>query len=446
MRVANQNLCMTLCLLPELLSPAEGPKGKPRRFKTPQRRVCACYRGHVICLEKQGGFVLHRLTVCLGSLLALSVALAAHNSTAQTQPAPADHASAQHTAFTRAQHLKHGINASIWFAQSANDYSATRTNRYTDAADIALMAKIGFDNVRLSVDATPLEGWPRGVDGLNSDFIGRLDKAVDTMLADGLAVTIDVHPESSYKEKVRTTSEGVDRFVMLWRRLAAHYANRDPERVFFEVMNEPEVSDPYRWAGIQARAAAAIREVAPANTIIATGPNYSDIADLLTQQPLPDGNVIYNFHYYDPHEFTHQGAGWGSAWWIYTHDIPYPADESSMAAALKQVPDPANRFALERYWLDHWDGHRIQLQIDAAAAWGKEHNVPLICNEFGVFREHADPASRMHWISDVRTALEADGIGWAMWDYRGNFGVVQKEDGQPAKVDDKVVQALGLAK
>lgn len=389
---------------------------------------------------------MHRLTLRLGSLLALSAAFAAQNSLGQAAPETAGYAAASHTAFTRAQHLKHGINASQWFAQSAADYSAARTNRYTDAADIALMAKIGFDNVRLSVDATPLEGWPRGADGLNSDFIGRLDKAVDTMLADGLAVTIDIHPESSYKEKVRTTSEGVERFAMLWRRLAAHYANRDPERVFFEVMNEPEVNDPYRWAGIQARAAAAIREAAPANTIIATGPNYSGIADLLTQQPLDDGNVIYNFHFYEPHEFTHQGAGWGGVWWIYTHDIPYPADETSMAAALKEVPDPANRYALEHYWLDHWDAHRIQLQIDAAASWAKAHNVPLICNEFGVYREHSDPVSRMRWIHDVRTALEADGIGWNMWDYRGSFGVVWKEDGQPAKVDDQVVQALGLAK
>jgi hypothetical protein len=363
----------------------------------------------------------------------------------QSQPTPGRDA-AQRTAFARAEHLKHGINASEWFAQSASDYSAARTDRFTDAADIALMAKIGFDNVRLSIDPVPLEGFPRGADGLNAEFLGRLDKAVDTMLADGLAVTIDIHPESSYKEKVRTTGEGVDRFVMLWRRLAAHYAGRDPERVFFEVMNEPEVSDGYRWDGIQARAAAAIRESAPRNTIIATGPNYSSIVDLLTQQPLSDGNVIYNFHFYEPHEFTHQGAGWGSAWWIYTHDIPYPADESSMPASLQEVPDPTSRYALEHYWLDHWDAHRIKLQIDAAAAWGKEHNVPLICNEFGVYREHSAPESRMRWIHDVRTALEADGIGWNMWDYRGGFGVVWKKDGQPATVDDKVVEALGLSK
>jgi aryl-phospho-beta-D-glucosidase BglC (GH1 family) len=366
---------------------------------------------------------------------------------ALTLPAVAqDRAVESKTAFARAQHLRHGINASEWFAQSANDYSAARTDRYINDADIALMAKLGFDSVRLSIDATPLEERPHGKDGLNADFVGRLDHTVDAMIAAGMAVQIDLHPESSYKTQVRTSSEGVERFVMLWRKLAAHYATRDPEKVFFEIMNEPEVNDPYRWAGIQARAADAIREAAPHNTIIATGPNYSGIADLLTQQPLPDGNVIYTFHFYEPHEFTHQGAGWGAPWWSYTHGIPYPATESSMAEILKQVPDAANRYSLEHYWLDHWDAQRIRLQIDAAAAWGKEHNVPLICNEFGAYRRVMEPASRMAWIHDVRSALEADGIGWTMWDYRGGFGVVWKVDGQPAKVDEKVVEALGLKK
>jgi aryl-phospho-beta-D-glucosidase BglC (GH1 family) len=342
--------------------------------------------------------------------------------------------------------LKRGINASEWFAQSATDYSAARTNRYTDAQDIALMASLGFDSVRLSIDATPLEQYPRGADGLNAEFVARLDQAVDTMLANGLAVEIDLHPEGNYKQQLRTSDWAVDQLTMLWRRLAAHYATRDPERVFFEILNEPEVNDAYRWAGIQARVAAAIREAAPRNTIIATGPNYSDIVDLLAMHPLSDGNVIYNFHFYDPHEFRHQGAGWGEAWWSYTHNIPYPATESTMAELVKEVPDAASRYKLEGYWLDRWDGHRMRLLIDEAAAWGHENGVPLICNEFGAYRDHTDEPSRMNWIRDVRTALEADGIGWAMWDYRGGFGVVWKQDGQPAKVDDKVVAALGLKK
>jgi len=372
-----------------------------------------------------------RIRIFLIAILAFAV-----NSFAQ------DRSAEVRLAFTRAQHLRHGINASEWFAQKPGRYSAAKTNSYTDDADIALMAQIGFDSVRLSIDAAPLEQGLFEHDETN--FVGRLDHAVDQMLARGMAVQIDIHPESDYKKKVSTTGDGAERFLMLWRKLATHYADRNPDLVFYEIMNEPEEREAYRWAGVQARAASAIRSVAPKNTIIATGPNWSSIADLLTQEPLPDGNVIYTFHFYEPHEFTHQGAGWGAAYWIYTHDIPYPPTQESLQKSLAQVPDAPNRYAFEHYWLDHWDAHRIKLQIDAAAAWGKQHNVPLLCNEFGVYREKAPKDSRMQWIHDVRSALENDDIGWTMWDYRGGFGVVWKEDGKPAKIDDSVVAALGL--
>ena len=353
-----------------------------------------------------------------------------------------DHA----TAFSRAQHLRHGINASVWFAQSANNYTADHLSKQIDDGDIMLMARLGFDSARLSIDPVPLEGYPHNAEGFNVDFLARLDHAVDTMLANGLAVQVDIHPEDPYKQQVKNSNDSVARFVDLWRRLAAHYAGRDPERVFFEVMNEPEVNDPYRWAGIQAHAVEAIRSVAPKNTIIVTGPNYGSLEDLLTLEPLPDDNVLYTFHFYEPYEFTHQGAGWGRQWWHYTHGIPYPASEASMAELLREVPDAAARYELEHYWLDHWDAHRIRMEIDVAAEWGKAHHVPVICNEFGSFGAFADPASRARWIHDARTALEADQIGWTMWDYRGAFGVVQKKDGEAAQADDAVLEALGLKK
>jgi aryl-phospho-beta-D-glucosidase BglC (GH1 family) len=350
-------------------------------------------------------------------------------------------------AFARAQHLRHGINASEWFAQSG-DYSAARTNRYTDAQDIALMARLGFDHVRLSIDAGALEQDPRAADGLNADFLARLDRAIDTMLGDGLAVEVDMHPGDAYKQQLRSGDDAVERFTALWRKLATHYANRDPERVFFEILNEPEVSDPYRWAGIQAHVAEAIRQVAPRHTLIATGANYSGMHDLLQLEPLADGNVIYTFHFYEPHEFTHQGANWGVAWWSETQSIPYPvpnfASSSDLQAFLHEVPDAADRSELEDYFLDGWDARHIRLVIDEAADWARNHHVPLLCNEFGAYRPYADPVSRANWIRDTRTALEADGIGWAMWDYRGGFGVVIKQDSQPAQVDETTVRALGL--
>jgi aryl-phospho-beta-D-glucosidase BglC (GH1 family) len=373
---------------------------------------------------------MHLRLFTLAALLAFALPVAAQDRAQELQ-----------TAFARAQHLKRGINVSHWFSQNPGDYSAHHTDTETTPDDIATIARLGFDNVRLSIDAVPLE---HALNGWDADFLARLDRAVDTILADGMAVTIDVHPEDNYKQAMRADNGAVDRFEMLWRKLAAHYAGRDADRVFFEILNEPEVYDPYRWAGIQARVAAAIREVAPHNTIIATGPNYSDIVDLLTMHPLPDGNVIYNFHFYDPHEFTHQGAAWGVPWWRYEHGIPYPPTESSMKELIQQVPDLANRYQFESYWLDHWDGHRIRLLIDEAAGWAAANHVPLICNEFGAYREYTDPVSRTSWLRDVRTALEADSIGWAMWDYHNGFGVAVKDKDGKSVVDPQTVEALGL--
>ncbi len=90
-------------------------------------------------------------------------------------------------------------------------------------------------------------------EGFNADFLGRLDRAVDAMLANGLAVQIDIHPEERYKQQVRTSNEGVQRFTMLWRQAGGPLRQPRPGKVFFEIMNEPGVNDPYRWAGIQAR-------------------------------------------------------------------------------------------------------------------------------------------------------------------------------------------------
>ena len=59
----------------------------------------------------------------------------------------------------------------------------------------------------------------------------------------GWRYIIDLHPSDNYKQQLRTSNDAVDRTAMLWRRLAAHYAERDPDRVFFEIMNEPEVND-----------------------------------------------------------------------------------------------------------------------------------------------------------------------------------------------------------
>ena len=249
-------------------------------------------------------------------------------------------------AFTRVQNLKHGINASIWFAQHPQDYSVERLRTFTTADDISLIAKLGFDHVRLSVDADPITDWQRGRDN-GVAFMTELDRVVKTIVDNHLAVIVDMHPESKYKAPLKQGTASVQQFTSLWRALARHYAGTDPDHVYFEIMNEPEQDDPYRWQGIEATVAAAIREAAPRHTIIVAGAHWSGLEDLLVLQPIALDNVIYTFHDYEPFPFTHQGATWTSPEVQPLRAIPYPSSPEEIAPKLQQEPDLASQFWLK---------------------------------------------------------------------------------------------------
>jgi len=350
----------------------------------------------------------------------------------------------------RARHLRRGINLSEWFAQvyDPKGYTKEHLVGWVTADDVALIKSMGFDHVRLSINPAPMMHHNEA-DRIPGDYLGYLDGAVKMVLDHGLAVILDMHPDSDFKAKLVQRDDEVEQFSDFWRALARHYSTYDPEMVYFEILNEPEFRDRYRWAGVQAKLAAAIRDGAPKHTIIAAGANWSDIDDLLELTPLSDPNVIYNFHFYDPHTFTHQGATWGENYWHFETKLAYPAEMHNAEQVASEQPDRLNRLRVLRYALDHWDANRIAVEIGQAAEWAKHWNVPLTCNEFGVYRRDSDPQDRARWIHDVRATLEHDGIGWNMWDYGarddgGGFGVVNGPKEGPNTPDEVTVQALGL--
>jgi endoglucanase len=343
----------------------------------------------------------------------------------------------------RLENLRHGINASGWFAQvyDPKGYTAEHFQSWTTSDDLELIKAMGFDHVRLSVNPEPMFRHNRA-DEIPADYLGHLDSAVKMILDHDLAVVIDIHPESDFKAKL-ARDDFVEQFSDYWRALARHYSTLDPDRVFFEILNEPEMSDRYRWYGIQAKVTAAIREGAPQHTIIATGALWSADDQLLFLEPLHDPNVIYTFHFYEPHIFTHQGATWGVNNWHFLKGLPYPSTPESAEKAAAREPDAVNRLIVVRYGLDHWNAGRIDGELAQVAEWARERRVPVVCNEFGVYRQNASLKDRAAWLSDVRTSLEKLRMGWAMWDYSGDFGVVTKSNGK-AVPDPLTLQALGL--
>jgi endoglucanase len=338
--------------------------------------------------------------------------------------------------------LARGINASHWFAQS-HSYDQAHLRSYNTLEDIKLIRSIGFDHIRFTLNPEILLN-PREPTSLRQDNLDEMDAALDMILGQGLAVIVDIHPEDDFKRKLAGSDAAVDTFATFWRALAKHLSARNPEWVTLEVLNEPVMKDPQRWTMVQATVLAAMRVGAPEHTLIATGYEWSGLPQLLLLEPLADPNIIYNFHCYDPHDFTHQAAIWGASYWPHLEYLPYPSSPEAIEPLLPQIKDErAHRAALE-YGAERWDAEKLDAWLGLAAAWAARHNVRVTCNEFGVYRLKSRPEHRNAWIRDVRTALEKYNIGWTMWDYAGGFSVVTTQNGR-REVDPETVRALGLA-
>ena len=379
--------------------------------------------------------VLKHTQLSLTLLLAVAILTHLSNVSVVAQEKPVNLSS-------RFAHLRHGVNLSHWFSQSA-DYSKAHLDSHTTAQDIALIKSLGFDHVRFPIEPAPLMADTPDPSILNTTYLGYVDNALDMILAAGLAVVIDIHPSDEFKLRMARDERSIEAFGKFWRAFAAHLSRRDPELVFLEVINEPMVEDAYRWYGIQGKLIASIRAGAPNHTIIAAGHRWSGLYEMLFLEPYADPNIIYNFHYYEPFAFTHQGATWAGPNLPFYKNVPYPSSPEVVKSVLDTIQDDPARYNLLRYGEENWNAQRIDRELGAAAAWAAKHHVYVTCNEFGAFRKVVKPADRVAWLQDMRTALEKHGIGWTMWDYGGGFSVVNKTNGQ-AQADPDVVKALGL--
>jgi aryl-phospho-beta-D-glucosidase BglC (GH1 family) len=352
-------------------------------------------------------------------------------------------------AFTRAQHLRRGINLSMWYAQAPGHYTAERLARLITPADFKLIHDLGFDHVRLSIDPEPLIAADTiatekaaGV-VLDPAAMARLSATAQQITDAGLIVVLDIHPETPWKRYSTTSPKGIATYLSFWASFARYFAHTDPTKVYFELLNEPEGLDPADWAKEQARAVPIIRAQVPHHTLIVGGANWNSIDTLVNLQPLADTNLIYTFHDYEPMEFTHQGANWAGEKLKPLRNVPYPSSPEAVAPLLPTLTDEWARKALASYGDDRWTITRMKQRIGLAKDWGRQHHVPLWCGEFGVYRDFAPHEDRARWITDMRSTLEADGIGWNMWDYQAAFGLVTKKDGV-TNVDPLIAKALGV--
>ena len=350
--------------------------------------------------------------------------------TAAPSPAPA-------IAAETLARLRRGVNVSGWLQHGyEND-----PKRYApDAADWQLMRALGLGHARLPIDPATLlndRGLPKPA------ALARVRAAVDGAVKEGLLVIVTLQLPDAMKASLTHEPQRVA-FAGVWRALAVALRDIPPGQLVLEPLNEPGFEDAAASRALMQQLVADLRTVVPKHTLLVSGHKYSGVDELVAMQPLADHNVIYGFHFYQPFDFTHQGADWGDPVWETLRGFPYPSSPERVAPLLDKQP-AALRERLEWYGGERWNREHLGKRLGEALAWGQQHKVAVLCSEFGALRKRSAPADRAAWLRDVRETLEAGGAGWTTWDYSGPFGMVSGPQGKRV-VDATTLEALGLTK
>ena len=340
--------------------------------------------------------------------------------------------------------LSKGFNLSNWLQSAGSVAPVTET-------EMRQMRQNGVSSVRLPFNPALFDSSSQSQASINA-MLAAMDSAIDRLISNDLAVVLDAHSTDS---GISLKSEdAIIRFMQMWSMLAARYAHRNPEYLMFEVMNEPgNEFTPQAWGEIQNRVVSAIRAAAPQHTIVVTPINWSSTTAILGMPLVPDSNLVYTVHFYEPMEFTHQGATWvsGAPWLANFSGLDYPSYLPAVQALLASTSNTDASAAIQRYVAGRWDAPHLLRVFENVAGWAKHNGVRVWLGEFGA---HLWPSptqttppipvdARMRWLKDVRIAAEQYGIGWCMWNFKSDFGYINTHNGTYIP-DEQVLTALGL--
>lgn len=292
----------------------------------------------------------------------------------------------------------------------------------------ALAKEGGFDHVRLPVrfSAHALAASPYTID---ATFLARVDWAIERATAHGLGVILDVH---HYQEIMEQPDAHRERLLAFWQQLAQRYANQ-PERVVFEILNEPNKKlDSTKLNALYAEVITIIRRTNPTRLIMADSYFWASTEHLAALKLPDDPNVVAHFHMYQPILFTHQGASWMEPE-FQTTGVVFPGPPPQ---PLTPLPG-----AQKVDWVSSWfagyngvDAARnpgglatIRAEFDRASEYAKTTGRRVYLGEFGAI-DKADMASRVRFLTAVREEAEKRGIGWCYWDDGGSFQLMKPKE------------------
>jgi endoglucanase len=236
-----------------------------------------------------------------------------------------------------------------------------------------------------------------------------------------------------------TDKAAQDAFYFHWNLWAKRYKNTSSKKISFDLLNEPSMREDMNdqhskrsavpgevYRKVAKEAAEAIRKENPAHLVIADGNNVGN--NIIPE--IMDLDIAQSCRGYFPHVISHYKAPW-----VYK-------DEE-----IDHLPDPKwpgqvgseylSRTMLENYykpWID-----------------GVQKGVGIHCGECGSWNKTPHEVF-LAWFGDVTNILSGAGIGFALWNFIGDFGIIDSrradvayEDWQGHKLDRKLLDIVRKA-
>lgn len=325
------------------------------------------------------------------------------------------------------------------------------------------MADWGFDFVRLpmayphylaidhSKNITPEEVYK-----IDERAVDKIDNLVSMAHKHNLHVSLNLHRAPGYcvnagfyePYNLWIDQEALDAFCFHWEMWAKRYKNVSSKKISFDLVNEPSMREDMNdqhskrspvpgelYRKVAKAASIAIRKINPDHLIIADG---NDVGKSVIPE-ITDLDIAQSCRGYYPGIISHYKAPWANKdpeslpepKWPGVIEIPQVNSETG--EVIKQ-PLTLNRQMLEEFYRP-W----IELV---------KQGVGVHCGECGCWNKTPHDVF-LAWFGDVLDILTENDIGFAIWEFKGSFGVLDSgrtdvayEDWYGHKLDRKMLNLL----
>lgn len=319
-----------------------------------------------------------------------------------------------------------------------NFFSQQRPATAFSEKDFEIIAGWGFNFARLPMSywhwskPTP-ERWLE-IDEAPLRFV---DEAVALGKRYGIHINLNLHripgycingrelePLDLFEGKAENRAAALRAACRHWRYFAKRYKGIPSSELSFDLVNEPPVVAAATYAEVAKALIAAIREEDPGRLIVSDG---IDVGRTPVHE-LSGLGVIQSGRGYDPVRVSHYRAPW----------MP-----SEMKAGL---PLPTWPLRLEDGTV--WDKETLRARSIAPWKALETEGVKVHIGEWGCYNR-TPHAVCLAWMKDLLELWEEAGWGWALWNLRGDFGVLDSERTDVAyenfrghKLDRKMLELL----